>query len=90
MEQEHIYTLDDVLDLGFEASCVGADGTRYLWHGTCGLRLSPGSNTTVLISDPTGLPAAPWLATMWGKDEIVETRILNHGGPTRRSALNRG
>ena len=37
LEQQHTYTLNDVLGLGFEARCAAVDGTCYLWRGKCGL-----------------------------------------------------
>jgi hypothetical protein len=72
LEQEHTYPLDDVLRHGFEARCLDADGARYLWHGTCGLRVDPGTDKTVLMADPADLPEGPWVATAWGKEEIEE------------------
>ena len=75
MEREPTYTLDDVLGLGFEASCMRGDGTRFLWHGTCGLRVSPDGRRTVLITDSAALPQTPWFATRWGKEEIEEIGI---------------
>ena len=56
LEQEHTYTLNDVLGLGFEASCAAVDGTRYLWHGKCGLRVDWRSGTTTMIMDPEDCP----------------------------------
>ena len=52
LEQQHTYTLNDVLGLGFEARCAAVDGTRYLWHGKCGLRVDSRSGTTTMIMDP--------------------------------------
>lgn len=72
LEQEHNYTLDDVLSRGFEARCAGVDGTRYLWHGKCGLRVDSRIGTTTMIIDPEGLPQGPWTATVWGEEEIRE------------------
>ena len=75
MKQEPIYTLDDVIGLGFEASCISGDGTHFLWHGTCGLRVSPDGHRTVLITDSAALPQIPWYATRWGKEEIAEAGL---------------
>ena len=72
LEQQHTYTLNDVLGLGFEARCAAVDGTRYLWHGKCGLRVDSRSGTTTMIMDPEGLPQGPWTATLWGQEEIRE------------------
>lgn len=75
MTQEPIYTLDDVLGLGFEASCQSSDGTRFLWHGTCGLRVGPADARAVLITDSAVLPHEPWFATRWGKQELEEIGV---------------
>jgi hypothetical protein len=75
LEKECIYTLDDVLTLGFEASCTSADGTHFVWHGTCGLRVTPGGDRTILVTDPSGLPKASWTATRWGQEEIEEAGL---------------
>jgi len=70
-----IYTRGDVLRLGFEARCVGVEGTRYLWHGDRGLRVDERTGTT-LISDPAVLPEGPWIATAWGEEEIAAGETL--------------
>ena len=75
LEKEPIYTLDDVLCLGFEASCTNADGTHFVWHGRCGLRVSPGGDRTILVTDPSGLPKVPWAPTRWGQQEIDEAGL---------------
>ena len=74
LEPKLTYTLDDVLSLGFEAQCAALDGTRFLWHGSCGLRVDALTAKTVLLADPVGLPEAPWVATHWGRQEIEEGR----------------
>lgn len=66
------YTRDDVLRVGFEARCVGVDGARYVWHGDRGLRVDPRIGTTTLITDPSGLPEGPWMATRLGEEELRE------------------
>ena len=70
LKQEPVYTLDDVLGLGFEARCLSEDGSYFLWHGICGLRVSPGGDRTVLITDSATLPQSPWFATRWGREEL--------------------
>lgn len=75
MEQPPTYTLNDVLSLGFEASCTAGDGTRYLWHGPYGLKVDPSSGRTVLVADSTGLPEGPWTPTAWGREEISLGRV---------------
>ncbi len=74
MAQETTYTLTDVLGLGFEATCTAADGTRYLWHGSYGLRIDQTSERTILLIETAGLPESPWIATAWGEGELVRTR----------------
>jgi hypothetical protein len=73
LEHAHTYTRDDVLRLGFEARCIGADGARYLWHGECGLREDPAAGTTLLL-DPADMPDEPWLPTAWGEKELANVR----------------
>jgi len=68
-----MYTRDDVLRLGFEARCTGADGARYLWHGQCGLREDPAAGTTLLL-DPADMPDRQWIATAWGERELASVR----------------
>jgi hypothetical protein len=46
------------------------DGTCFLWHGICGLRVSPGGDRTILITDSATLPQSPWFATRWGREEL--------------------
>lgn len=69
MERHETYTRDDVLQLGFEAICEESDGTTYLWHGSCGLRVGP-DGSTVLLRDGRRLPDSPWLPTAWGEAEL--------------------
>ena len=73
MKHARTYTRDDVLRLGFEALCMGADGARYLWHGECGLIEDPESGTRLLL-DPADMPDRPWVATAWGEYELAEVR----------------
>ena len=71
MEHARTYTRDDVLRLGFEARCMGADGARYVWHGQCGLREDPEAGTRLLL-DPADMPDRQWVATAWGEKELAE------------------
>ena len=73
MENAHAYTRDDVLRLGFEARCLGADGARYLWHGKYGLRKDPDAGTRLLL-DPVDMPDVQWMATAWGEEELAQAR----------------
>jgi hypothetical protein len=72
VDHETLYTLTDVLGLGFEATCTAADGTRFLWHGCYGLRMDPTSERTILVTDTAGLPESPWTPTAWGREELEQ------------------
>lgn len=67
------YTLQDVLWGGFEARCVGPDGTRYLWHGDCGLCVEALTGRTTLLTDAAVLPEGVWIPTALGLEELGET-----------------
>jgi hypothetical protein len=67
------YTIDDVLRQGFEARCSDASGTRYLWHGPCGLRVDARCGATTMVRDPLKVPEGPWTATAWGQQELRQT-----------------
>jgi hypothetical protein len=69
VEQHGSYSRDDVLRLGFEAICTSGDGTTYLWHGSCGMRVDQKGHT-VLLLDGKELPESPWRPTAWGEAEI--------------------
>jgi hypothetical protein len=66
------YTLQDVLSRGFEARCVGPDGSRYLWHGDCGLRVEALTGRTILLTDAAALPEGAWIPTTLGLEELGE------------------
>jgi hypothetical protein len=66
------YTRYDVVTLGFEALCTREDGTRYLWHDDCGLRVDPQASSTTMITDSGLLPDGPWLPTRLGERELLE------------------
>lgn len=80
------FSLRDVVRMGFEARCVGPDGSRYLWHGESGLRVETrtGCSTLVtragcstLVSDPNALPDSLRSPTRLG---LAELERLNGGG----------
>ncbi len=73
------YTLTDVLGIGFEATCIAADGTRFLWHGPYGLKVEPASERTILLTETTGLPESPWTPTPWGKEELEQWGAAGSG-----------
>jgi len=64
----------DVIALGFEACCVTADGTRYLWHADAGLRSTPDGHVT-LFTDAALLPDGPWVLTELGERELHEGEL---------------
>lgn len=66
------YSLEEVLSRGFEARCVGPDGTRYLWCQGSGLRVDPHTNETMLLTDATRLLDGPWLPTSFGLRQLAE------------------
>lgn len=67
------YTKAEVLAGGFEARCELLNGTRYLWHGTEGIRVDPAGGTR-WVDDPQVLPEGAWYPTELGEVEIA-------GGP---------
>jgi hypothetical protein len=71
VKQDRTFQLSEVLRLGFEARCVGADGARYLWHDGCGLRVDPSTLAVTLLTDPARLPKRPWTATELGEEELA-------------------
>lgn len=57
--EDRSYTRTEVAAGGFEARCVGPDGTRYLWHGRQGIRVDPGGSVTTLSRRSPGCPRGP-------------------------------
>ncbi len=72
MQTAQTFTLCEVIQGRFEARCVAADGTRYLWHRDVGIRVDPNTLATTLINDPAVLPSGPWVATALGEVELRE------------------
>jgi hypothetical protein len=68
--QQLAYTLDEVLELGFEARYEAADGTCWLLHECFALRADPLTGQRTLITDPVELPRGPWHPTEWGAVEL--------------------
>jgi len=71
-EQARTYTLAEVLAGGFEARCDLLNGTRYLWHGTEGIRVDPQLGVSSWICDPSALPEGDWRPTVYGELELAE------------------
>ena len=63
------YSLSDVVSQGFEATCI-AHGAHYFWHRTFGVRIDRRTHTATLLTDPTILPDANWVATSLGVKEL--------------------
>ena len=72
------FTLKEVVTMGFEARCVGPDGSRYLWHGDSGLRVETRTGFTTLVTDPKVLPQSLWFPTRLGLSEL--DRLHGEGG----------
>lgn len=65
------YSLQEILAGEFEAHCVAADGSRYLWCQGSGLRVDPRTHATTLVTEPSGLPDVPWAATSFGLRQLA-------------------
>jgi hypothetical protein len=64
------FTLRDVVAMGFEASCVALDGTRYFWRRTFGVRVDTRRGETTLLTDPASLPDIAWFPTSLGRKQL--------------------
>ncbi len=64
------FNVRDVVRKGFEARCVGPDGSRYLWHGDSGLRVAPRTGYATVVTDPAALPDSAWFPTRLGLKEL--------------------
>ena len=74
VRESRSYSKAEVLAGGFEASCELICGTRYLWHGTEGIRVDAAGGTR-WVDDPEVLPEGDWYPTELGEEEIaVRTR----------------
>ena len=70
MKRERTFSRSDVVAKGFEASCIARDGTLYFWHRNFGVRIEKRSGKATLLTDPTALPEARWVATSLGAKEL--------------------
>jgi hypothetical protein len=66
------YTLEEVLELGFEARHMAADGCCWLFHGCFALCADPATGRRTLITNPNDLPDGPWHPTEWGEAELAK------------------
>ena len=73
MDVEREFTLQEVLDLGFEAYHVAAGGVWWLLHDRCAIRSDAAPGTRTLVTELDQVPRGPWQATAWGKRELAET-----------------
>ena len=70
MKRERTFSLSDVVSKGFEARCVAADGALYFWHRDFGVRVEKRTGEATLLTDPSALPDARWVATSLGVKEL--------------------
>ena len=70
MKRERTFSLSDVVSKGFEASCSAKDGKLYFWHRNFGVRIERRTGKATLLTDPTALPEARWVATSLGVKEL--------------------
>jgi len=73
------FSLSDVVSKGFEARCIAGGGALYFWHRNFGVRIDRRTSKATLLTDPAGLPDAPWIATSLGAKELeaAASRSLN-------------
>ena len=70
MKRERTFSLSDVVSKGFEASCMAEDGALYFWHRDFGVRVEKRTGEATLLTDPSALPEARWVATSLGAKEL--------------------
>ena len=70
MDCDRTFCLSEVVSKGFEASCIADDGALYFWHRNFGVRIERRTGKATLLTDPTNLPDAPWVATGLGAKEL--------------------
>jgi hypothetical protein len=70
VKRERTFSLSDVVSKGFEARCIAADGALYFWHRDFGVRVEKRTGKATLLTDPTALPDAKWVATSLGAKEL--------------------
>jgi len=64
------FSRSEVVSRGFEASCIAEDGALYFWHRNFGVRVEKRTGTATLLTDPSALPEARWVATSLGAKEL--------------------
>ncbi len=70
MKRARTFSRSDVVAKGFEASCIAEDGALYFWHRNFGVRVEKRTGKATLLTDPTALPEARWVATSLGAKEL--------------------
>ena len=70
MKRERTFSLSEVVSQGFEARCSAEDGALYFWHRNFGVRVEKRTGTATLLTDPSALPQARWVATSLGAKEL--------------------
>lgn len=71
MKRDRTFSLSDVISKGFEARCIAEDGAHYFWHRNYGVRIEKRTGKATLLTDPSTLPDAPWVATSLGAKELA-------------------
>ena len=69
MKRERTFSRSDVVAKGFEARCIAKDGALYFWHRNYGVRIEKRTGKATLLTDPTVLHEARWVATSLGAKE---------------------
>jgi hypothetical protein len=72
VKRARTFIRSDAVAKGFEASCIAEDGALYFWHPNFGVRVEKGTGKATLLTDPTALPEARWVATSLGAKELEE------------------
>ena len=70
MKSERTFSLSDVLSKGFEACCIAPDGAHYVWRRSFGVRIDRRTGQATVLTDPTVLPDATWVATSLGARQL--------------------
>ncbi len=69
-EASRSFTIDEVVELGFEAYHRDEGAVWWLFHGVAALRSDAASGQRTLVFDLDRLPREPWYPTHWGEQEL--------------------
>ena len=81
VKRERTFSRSDVVAKGFEARCIAKDGALYFWHRNFGVRIEQRTGKATLLTDPTALPDARWVATSLGAKELKAAASKNSNLP---------